>query len=515
MGPDSPDGGGEPGSRFTRRRVLQVYGAGALAVSAGALAIGEFASGPDRIQPTSSEVAAAERRRAKTGRVRAYDFTAAATTVDLGGKLAHTWAFNGQLPRDEVRVTAGDQLRVRVKNQLPASTTVHWHGLALRNDMDGVPGLTRPAIGAGSEFTYHFTCPDPGTYWFHSHVGVQLDTGLMGPLIIEDPSEPLNYDHDVALVLDDWTDGLSDSPNQILSRLSSNGMKNMGSMSSMGGMTPNSTGMGISQSQPLGSDTGDVDYPLHLINGKPPTDPFVIMARPGSRLRLRLINAGSDTAYRFEIGGHRLNVVHADGYPVEPKTVDSLIIGMGERYDVIVQAGDGAFPIISSPLGKKNPPARAVLRSSASASPPKPTTQPPRQVLNYQDLHPVSSAALSNRAPTRTVQVDLKMKGGGRQWLINGKTYADHTPLDVKSGERLRLEMTNRTMMFHPMHLHGHTFALVQSGKPGIRKDTINVLPMQRLAVDVQADNPGQWLLHCHNAYHGELGMMTVLSYVR
>ncbi len=210
MGLNGPEPGVSSGSRITRRRVLQLYAAGAVTVSAGALAIGELSGGPDRILPESTEVAEGEQRRAKTGRVRPYDLVAAPATIDLGGKLAHTWAFNGQLPRDAIRATPGDQLEVRVKNQLASSTSVHWHGLALRNDMDGVPNLTRPAIGAGSEFTYRFTCPDPGTYWFHPHVGVQLDTGLMGPLIIEDPSEPLNYDQDVTLMLDDWTDGLSE-----------------------------------------------------------------------------------------------------------------------------------------------------------------------------------------------------------------------------------------------------------------------------------------------------------------
>lgn len=516
MGP-SLDPSPESPPRFSRRRVVQLYAIGTAAVGAGALGIEAFGtSGPDRILPTASEIADTEARRATSGRVRSYELVAAASTVDLGGKLARTWAFNNQLPASEIRVSAGDQLKVRVTNQLPSATTVHWHGLALRNDMDGVPGLTRPAIKARNEFTYQFICPDPGTYWFHPHVGVQLDTGLMGALIVEDPAEPLTYDHDVVLVLDDWTDGIGTSPARNLAELATNGMQGMRGMSGMGmGMSPDSEGMGITKAKPLGDDPGDVSYPLNLINGRPPTDPFVVRAKPGARLRLRLINAGSDTAYRVEVGGHRMTAVHSDGYPILPRTVDSIIIGMGERYDVIVDAADGAFPIIARPVGKHSPPALAVLRTSARAQTPKTVSNFQGRTLGYQDLRPAPSVALSRKTPDRTVQVQLDMKGGGRRWLINGKAYPDHQPLGIKSGERVRIELVNRTMMFHPMHLHGHTFAMVQSGTPGTRKDTVNVLPMQRLAVDVQADNPGQWLLHCHNVYHGELGMMTVLSYVR
>ncbi len=107
------------------------------------------------------------------------------------------------------------------------------------------------------------------------------------------------------------------------------------------------------------------------------------------------------------------------------------------------------------------------------------------------------------------------MVDGGRRWLINGAAFGDHEPLEIRADERVRLIMRNESMMFHPMHVHGHTFAVASAGgRAGMRKDTINVLPMETLAVDLQADNPGQWAIHCHNIYHAELGMMTVLSYV-
>lgn len=414
----------------------------------------------------------------------------------------------------------GDELRARLTNQLEVPTTIHWHGLALRNDMDGVPDVTAPAVTPGASFEYRFIAPHPGTYWFHPHVGVQLDSGLIGALVVEDPDEPLSYDDDVTLVFDDWLDGVTSTPDQTLRDLRADGMK-MGSMGDMdmGSMEMSEQGMGTSRRQPLGEDTGDVSYPLHLVNGRPPADPVVVEARPGQRLRLRLVNAGSDTAYEFSVGGHRLQVVASDGFPVEPVTVDSLVLGMGERFDVLVEAGDGAFPVVAAPVGKPGTPAFAVLRTAAGETPEPSRLPRVGRLLEYADLAPERSVRMPDRQPDRTLTMDLRMEDGGRAWVINGRRFPDHDPLDLQQGERVRLEFVNRTMMFHPMHVHGHTFGLVGYGAeknaPGLRKDTVNVLPMQRLTVDFDADNPGQWLTHCHNTYHAELGMMTVLSYVR
>jgi len=130
-----------------------------------------------------------------------------------------TWAYGNALPGPLIRATAGDLLRVEVSNLLDTSTSVHWHGLALRNDMDGVPGLTQDPIGAGGSFTYEFTAPDPGTYFYHPHSGMQLDRGLYGAFIIDDPAEPGDYDTKWVLVLDDWVDGTGRTPDQILADL--------------------------------------------------------------------------------------------------------------------------------------------------------------------------------------------------------------------------------------------------------------------------------------------------------
>ncbi|MGH9251772.1 MAG: multicopper oxidase family protein, partial [Acidimicrobiales bacterium] len=311
-----------------------------LITGAGVLALGALTGCGGRdsapVLARSDTVRRAEERRRRAGaRVQAVELTAGVTAVDLGGPVVQTWAYDEAVPGRELRITAGDVLRARVRNALPAETSVHWHGVALRNDMDGVPGITQSPIGpGGEEFTYEFTAPDPGTYFFHPHVGVQTDHGLYAPLIVDDPDEPGSYDVEQVVVLDDWTDGVGEDPDVILHQLLRNGHW-MGDMPGMGMGGP--PGMqGASQLLPLGPDTGDVHYPLYLANGRVPTAPHAIRARPGQRLRLRLVNAGSDTAFRVGIGGHRMTVTHSDGFPVRPVEVDALLVAMGERYDVIV-----------------------------------------------------------------------------------------------------------------------------------------------------------------------------------
>ncbi|ANS69684.1 putative multicopper oxidase [Streptomyces lincolnensis] len=138
--------------------------------------------------------------------------------IDLGGGIMpKTWAFDGRTPGREVRFSVGDTLVAELSNQLPNKTTtsIHWHGIALRNDMDGVPPATRTAVRVGSTFTYRFIADAPGTYFFHPHVGVQLDRGLYAPLIVEDPEETVAYDDEWVVLLDDWIDGVTGTPDEV------------------------------------------------------------------------------------------------------------------------------------------------------------------------------------------------------------------------------------------------------------------------------------------------------------
>lgn len=456
--------------------------------------------------------------------------TAKPVTLDLGGPTVRTWAYGDTAPGPLIRANAGDLVRVHLDNQLPTDTTIHWHGIALRNVADGVPGLTQDPVGPASSYTYEFTAPDPGTYFYHPHVGVQLDRGLYAPLIIDDPHEPGEYDAEWIVVLDDWLDGTGRTPDDVLEELTGSSGSPMDGMNGMNGMdhgsmpmSPSSgtTGMpgrpgmpgmpGMAMGPPPFGDAGDVVYPHYLINGRVPTAPQTFAAKPGQRIRLRIINAAADTIFTVALGGHRMTVTHSDGFAVQPRQTDAFYIGMGERYDAIVTVRDGVFPLVAVPFGKKGQ-AMALVRTGTGAAPSADIE--PRElsgaVLMGSDLLPAPGA----RLPARTVDATTRLTLSGQMrpyaWAMNGAPYGKNQPLTVREGQRLRIDVTNMTMMSHPLHLHGHTFALADSG---LRKDTVMLRPMETRAIELQADNLGDWMIHCHNIYHAEAGMMIALTY--
>lgn len=489
------------------RRALLLGGAGGI-LTMGSLAA--CSSSGTAVAATSGAVREAERARQAAGqRTVTARLAARQSTVDLGGLTMPTWTYGDALPGPLLRASAGDRLVVRVDNALPATTSVHWHGVALRNDMDGVPGITQAPIAAGGRFTYDFTVPDPGTYFYHPHSGLQLDRGLHGVLVVDDPAEPGQYDAEWIVVLDDWVDGTGQTPDDVLAQLRRGGGSGMGGMDhgSMGGMG----GMGEGMQSPLLGGSGDVRYPHYLVNGRVPAAPVSLSGKPGQRVRIRLVNAASDTAFRVALGGHRLTVTHSDGFPVLPAVADALLIGMGERYDVLVTLGDGAFPLVASAEGKTGQ-GLALVRTGAGTAPRADAVpiELSRAVLLGSELRAAAGSELRRKGLDRTHNLVLGGSMTGYRWTINGKTFDDADPLEVRQGERLRLRLRNMTMMFHPMHVHGHTFALTATG---VRKDTVIVRPMRTVDIDIDADNPGQWATHCHNIYHAEAGMMTTLSY--
>lgn len=546
----------DPSRRALLAAGLGLAGTGALAACSGSSPRSRAASGA----PTTPSGSAPPGIAPSAGRK-----TVTATlvprpvTVDLGGLPVQTWAYGDTVPGRLLRATAGDALQVTVDNRLPAETTVHWHGIRLRNAADGVPGVTQEPIAPGSTYVYEFTVPDPGTYFFHPHVGVQLDRGLYAPLIVDDPDEPGKYDAEWVVVLDDWVDGTGTTPDAIFGKLVSGGGASPGpgpgagadgmgmgmGMGSMGmgmgsmGTAPNASpsmgmhgpgGMGPGHMGGSGStggsggtgrpggmmmgpapwgDAGDIAYPHHLVNGRVPADPTVFTGTAGQRVRIRVVNAASDTIYTFALGGHRMTVTHTDGHPVEPAETGAFYIGMGERYDVVVTLGDGAFPLVAVPFGKTGT-AFAVVRTAAGPAP-SPGTRPRElggDVLIGSRLRPADSSRLPDTAPESTVALTLNGQMHPYRWGINGAAYGSNTPLMGGAGQRLRIRATNMTMMTHPLHLHGPAFALAGSG---LRKDTVLLAPMESRELDLDPD-VGRWMAHCHNVYHAEAGMMILLD---
>ncbi|WP_328404832.1 multicopper oxidase family protein [Nocardia sp. NBC_00403] len=495
---------------LTRRTFLAAAISGLTVAACGRSDHGAAAnSSPTPVDPTTIE--AAEALRPHTGRIVTAALRPQTTEVDLGGITARTLVYGNTVPGPLIRANVGDELAVTVTNRLDHPTSIHWHGIALRNDMDGAAPAS-PDIKPGTDFIYRFSVAHPGTYWAHPHAGLDTDYGLYLPVIVDDPADAGRYDAEWIVVLDDWTDGVGQSPQQILDGLRASGMSSSG----MGHGMPGMSGMGgVGTSELLGGDAGDIAYPHYLINGRVPAAPSVFKASPGQRIRIRIINAAADTAFRVALAGHPMTVTHTDGFPIQPTVVDALLLGMGERYDVTITAADGVFPLVALAEGK-NQQARALL-STATGTTPEPGSRPTElngRIGTIDSFTPAPEAALPQAKPDVTLAANLTGGMMKYDWSIDNRPYPDNAPLTIRQGQRARLTFDNQTMMWHPMHLHGHTFQVVKpDGTAGPRKDTVIVLPMTRVRVDLIADNPGDWMLHCHNGYHMDVGMMTRLDY--
>lgn len=487
----------------------------------------------------AAAIAAAEQARPHSGRTVTASLTPQQAEVDLGGPVIQTLAYGNTIPGPLIRATVGDELVVAVTNRLDHPTSVHWHGIALRNDMDGAMPAT-PNIEAGHDFTYRFSVPDPGTYWAHPHTGLDADKGLYLPVIVDDPTEAGRYDAEWIVVLDDWTDGVGKSPQQLYDALvdpnknpaptptttspsppttpttgttaTPSGTETTTTTTEMPGMP----GGGVGDSALLGGDAGDIAYPYYLINGRIPSAPTSFNAKPGQRIRIRIINAAADTAFRVALAGHSMTVTHTDGYPVLPSAVDALLVGMGERYDVIVTAAAGVFPLVALAEGK-NAVARSLL-STGAGSPPDPQFRPDELNKKVGTIEMFTATTPVNLGRPEA-ELELPVVLGGTMarydWTINGEPYSRTDPLHVHPGQHPTLVFDNTTTMWHPMHLHGHTYQVIKAdGTLGARKDTVIVLPKQKVQAVLVADNPGTWVMHCHNTYHLAAGMMTRLDYI-
>lgn len=521
----------------SRRGVL----AGALiaAGSAGTLGLGACAPGrgggaiaddPDYILASDPEVATTEQARAASGRTVARRLSAEGGLCALEeGRSLLTWGYREDLALallgPTIHASRGDRLLIDLDNHLPEQTSVHWHGMRIRNDMDGAPPDTQAPIEPGASFRYDFIAPDHGTYWYHSHSGMQADRGLFGAIVIEDPDDVSGADIDHVLVIDDWLDGIAATPDEVLAALgpvgpigAAGGHSHGGPVDAPDGVNPGAYALvtqGVGDSEVLGGPSQHIAYPLHLLNGRSPTDPDRLEAAAGSRVRLRVVNAAAETPYRLAVAGHRLTVVAADGFDTEPHECDTVLIAPAQRVDVLLDLASGSWPVVARVEGREGA-ALAILAShdSVSASPiGDAATRLPEldgQLATDAELRPAARAELAPRDPDQLWRLELIELDEGYVWGIAGEEAAIMRP---RLGERVRIEMTNRSSMWHPMHLHGHTFAARH--REGLRRDTIAVLPGETAVLDFDADNPGRWMIHCHNAYHFAAGMTAPIRYVR
>jgi CopA family copper-resistance protein len=312
--------------------------------------VGTFGSAPARAQEAIGGVPVL--------RGTSIDLTLSEMPVNITGRKRIATAVNGAMPGPVLRLREGDDVTIRVTNKLPESSSIHWHGIKLPNPMDGVPGLTFAGIPAGETFTYRFLVIQSGTYWYHSHSGMQEQTGLFGPMILEPKTpDPFSYDREYVVVLSDWTD---EDPMEIVSNLKQQSdyynyhQRTLGTFISdarqkgLGATIQDRLMWGGMRMSP--TDIMDVTGATYtfLINGQPPAANWTALFKLGERVRLRFINSASMTTFDVRIPGLPFTIVQSDGSNVEPVEVDEFRIGVAETYDVIVRPrGDQAYTIFA------------------------------------------------------------------------------------------------------------------------------------------------------------------------
>lgn len=418
------------------------------------------------------------------------------------------WGYNGGVPGPLIRLRQGALFRAVVENGLPQPTTVHWHGLRIPVGMDGVPVYSQPPIAPGKSFTYTFTPPDAGTFWYHPHINSheQVERGLAGPLIIEE-KEPVKVDRDLVWVLDDWRLGKDE---QIAE--------------------PMSQRHDLSHAGRLGN--------VATLNGSSPTN---IPVRAGERIRLRLINTANARFFGLKFDGHTPQIVALDGQPCTPHEAPGgrVVLAPAQRADLILDCS--GKPGESFRVEDRFYARQTYELTRLAYSDEKPLRESPDEVIRLPDN------GLPEPDMGAAVRHDIVFEGGAMRGFPSGHGIVEGNKLEVrdlvragafwtmnqhaappgemgkapvllklKRGQTAKIAMTNKTAFAHPMHLHGHHFrVLTRNGAPAPHtpwRDTVVVERDETVEVTFVADNPGTWMFHCHVLEHQVAGMMGVIE---
>lgn len=414
--------------------------------------------------------------------MKTFTLVARKSVLSLGSGLrVSAWTFNGTAPGPTLRVKQGDLVVVQVVNHLSFGITIHWHGIAVPNSQDGAAGVTQDAIKPGQTFTYRFFVNDPGTYWYHPHQLSDDETtgGLFGMLIVDPKTPTIRADVDYSVAMHEW----NGANNQTI-------------------FTFNTT-------------TGRINQ----------------VARPGQWVRLRIV-ATSSTASGdprlVTLVGAPFKVVSLDGHDLNgPQWLNEtpLPIGTAQRYDLLFQMparGSVALVAADDNTNQQYLSAPAVVFGQGAV----PSTLPP--VKQWFDLttygQPTSTAITPQSRFDQQYNILLANKVGtslgrtGMTYTMNGKVFPNTGMLMVKQGQLVKIRFDNQSNFYHPMHLHGHSFiVLSRNGKPltgsPVRLDTLLVEPHSTYEIAFLANNPGIWMIHCHNSTHANWGMDMMLNY--
>jgi len=390
------------------------------------------------------------------------------------------WNYNGQVPGPTIRGKKGATISVEVFNRLTEPTSVHWHGLRIDNAMDGVPGVTQDPIQPGDRFTYRLKLNEAGSYWYHPHfnAGEQLERGLKGVLIVEEP-EPLSWSQDLVWLLDDWR---LDRDGTIFPRFN--------------------TRHDLMHDGRWGN--------VVTINGK--WKPEYVVS-PGQRIRLRLINGANARIFSPALEGLAANVIAVDGKPVsEIFPFNGFYLSPGNRIDLDLvippEAAGKTFQVKDAIT--REPSVLASLAVTQDAPTETPIFTPP----TAEDFIPAS--IFNDVEMTKTW--DLNAIRGGRYgigWSMNMKLWPASDNADVKIGKRYRITFVNSSSRLHPMHIHGVFFRVLErNGTPAVEpftRDTVLVGPKETVTIGFIPKHAGIWLTHCHVQSHAEAGMMSTI----
>ncbi|SFJ12295.1 multicopper oxidase family protein [Celeribacter neptunius] len=408
--------------------------------------------------------------------------------------VTEVYSYGGAFPGPMIRLPQGGRIRRELLNNLPVPTSIHWHGIRIDNAMDGVAGLTQEAVSPGQSFTYDFTLPDAGTYWYHAHTSSmeQVARGLYGPLIVEEADGP-DVDRDEVLMLDDWL------------------------------LDPETAQIDPAFDHPMDLSHAGRRGNLIGTNGR---YGYRLTAKRGERLRLRLINAANARIFVLRLAGLSGWTVALDGMPLDaPEKVDGeIILAPAQRVDLIVDVSAEETQEVAILRADDDEEWRVQvgfdLSGEATGRAAEPLPLPPNPGMAPVDLGRATKLEMRMEGGAMGNMPSGRMNGqmmGFRQmmqdgmfWTLAGVAGMDEAPFArLSRGEPVRLKLINDTVFPHAMHLHGQHFREIVGEVQGPMRDTLLSLPGQTTEIAFTADNPGKWLFHCHMLGHAASGMTT------
>ncbi|QBR70412.1 copper oxidase [Beijerinckiaceae bacterium] len=439
-------------------------------------------------------------------------------TLEVNGKAASV--FGLQQPDGSFGITTevGKPFRVHLENHIDRPSLIHWHGLTPPWEEDGVAGVSAASIPPGGSADYDFQLPFGGTFWMHSHYGLQEQSLMSAPLIIHDASDKADQ-QEVVMMLADFS---FTPPEQIFEQLRKGGALARAHIHHMAMSAEEMAAMPQMAAPPTESkpDLNDVKYDAFLANDRTLADPQIVKVEQGGHVRLRVINGSSMSNYHIDLGPLDGDLIAVDGLPIVPVRGRIFPIAVAQRLDIMLTFPQpaGAYPILAKLEGERQQ-TGIILRAGAAEVTKIPETAEAATPPLTLDLESRLQAAtpLKPRMPNLRYTLNLTGSMEGYQWSINDVVWSpDAPPLGLVKGDRVELILVNRTNMPHPMHLHGHPFQVVAIGGnrfAGALRDTMLVPAKTTVAIAFDANNPGLWAFHCHLLYHMEAGMFTTFRY--